>query len=139
MPYDSRSRLTMRRQIIANPNMTLGLLKIPVSDVEKSAAFYEEVLGFKKEFVAAEYGWAQFSADDLSLALYVPGMGGGDGKIGGSLDFHLCVVEYGDLLKRLQESKSLVEDMVHSGEDGSRYLEVIDPDGNTMKIMIVGE
>ena len=53
----------------------LALLKIPVTEITRSAAFYREALGFEQQFAAEEYGWAQFAAGDLAVALYKPGMG----------------------------------------------------------------
>lgn len=40
----------------------LALLKVPVSNINNFANFYEKALGFEPEFVAEEYGWAQFKA-----------------------------------------------------------------------------
>ena len=74
-----------------NLTYQLALLKIPVKNVDVSSLFYSENLGLKIDFAAEEYGWAQLSSGDFSLALYVPGMGGGDGQIGGSVDFHLSL------------------------------------------------
>src|SRR5438477_11958075 len=74
---------------MSNSGYKLSLLKIPVSDVARGADFYRETLKFKQDFIVEKYGWAQFSAGDLRIALYKPGMGGGDGKIGGSTGFHL--------------------------------------------------
>jgi catechol 2,3-dioxygenase-like lactoylglutathione lyase family enzyme len=115
----------------------LSLLKIPVSDIARSALFYRESLGFKEEFVAEEYGWAQLQAGDVPLALYRPGMGGGDGKIGGSLGFHLSLpsAAFDSLAPTLKDSGVLAENMIHKGADGSVFIEVSDPDDNLLKIM----
>src|SRR5258708_21837332 len=69
---------TERKRDMSEQNVgsyRLALIKIPVSDIQRSAAFYRQTLGFEQEFVAAEYGWAQFKAGELPLALYKPGMG----------------------------------------------------------------
>jgi catechol 2,3-dioxygenase-like lactoylglutathione lyase family enzyme len=115
----------------------LSLLKIPVSDVGRSAAFYRDALGFEQQFVAEQYGWAQFQAGALPVALYKPGMGGGDGKIGGSTGFHLSLppLRFDSLAADLMKRGCLVENMVHRGNDGTTFVEVRDPDGNTLKIM----
>ena len=114
----------------------LGLLKVPVTDVEASAAFYRDVLGFELHFAVGEYGWAQLSAGDLPLALYEPGKGGGDGAVGGSTGFHLALgaADFDALAGRLSEAGVLVDDQVHRSDDGSTFLEVRDPDGNTTKV-----
>lgn len=115
----------------------LALLKIPVTEIKRSAEFYRDALGLQEQFVSDEYGWAQFQAGDLSLALYKPGMGGGDGKVGCSVGFHLSLPEepFDSLATSLQERGVLVEDMIHKGDDGTTFVEVRDPDGNTLKIM----
>ena len=122
-------------------NYTLSLLKIPVSNIVRTAAFYRDVLGFEPVFAAEEYGWAQLQAGELALALYRPGMGGGEGQVGSSTGFHLALAaEHFDALKDvLCQHDALVDDMVHQGEDGSSFVEVCDPDGNTLKIMRVSE
>lgn len=114
----------------------LSLLKIPVSDIQRSAAFYHDTLGFEQQSVYPQYGWAQLKAGELPLALYKPGMGGGDGHIGGSTGFHLLLPadRFDTLAAALLVQGVLTENRVHHGDDGTIFLEVRDPDGNTMKI-----
>lgn len=69
----------------------LALLKVPVTDIHRSVAFYRDELGFEPQFVVEEFGWAQLVAQELPLALYVPGQGGGSGNVGGSAGFHLML------------------------------------------------
>ena len=115
----------------------LSLLKIPVSEISRSAEFYRDILGFSQQSAAEEYGWAQLQAGDLSVALYKPGMGGGTGQVGGSTGFHLCLPPErfdqmaADLLKR----GVLVDNMVHQSDEGGVFIGVSDPDGNVIKIM----
>ena len=115
----------------------LKLLKIPVADIEASCEFYSTQLAFDVQFKADEYGWAQLSGGDISLALYKPGMGGGDGKIGGSANFHLSLPsdEFDTIAAQLLSNGHLMEGMIHSGNDGSTFIDVIDPDGNVIKVM----
>ena len=113
----------------------LSLLKIPVRDVSTSRAFYQDVLGFNTQLDAKEYGWVQMQAGEVPVALYEPGMGGGDGKVGDTLDFHLAVLELAKVVERLRAHGALVGDGILRGDDGSEFLEVRDPDGNTLKIM----
>jgi len=40
----------------------LSLLKIPVTNLMRCADFYRDALGFRQEFAAEEYGWAQLAA-----------------------------------------------------------------------------
>ena len=113
----------------------LSLLKIPVTNVDRAARFYQDALGIEPQFVAAEYGWAQLDAGGVPLALYQPGMGGGTGPVGGSLDFHLAVRDLTALADRLSALGALVGDAIQEGDDGTAFVEMRDPDDNTMKIV----
>lgn len=119
------------------PSFTLSLLKIPVTEIENSVRFYRDSLGLGEQFVVADYGWAQLVAGELLLALYKPGMGGGDGRIGGSVGFHLALPhdQFDALASRLQEQAHLVKDEIHQGDDGNTFIDVRDPDGNILKII----
>jgi len=121
---------------MSDPAYQLSLLKIPVSDITRSADFYRDTLKFKPEFVAEKYGWAQFDAGGLPLALYKPGMGGGDGKIGGSTGFHLSLPpqQFDALAAELLKRGVLVDNKVQRGDDGTTYVQVRDPDGNVLNI-----
>ncbi|MCB0114897.1 MAG: VOC family protein [Caldilineaceae bacterium] len=114
----------------------ISLLKIPVTDIEEASAFYAEDFGLELQFVAAEYGWAQFALGDCGLALYRPGGGGGDGKIGGSLDFHLSLAadSFEALAQRLGAKGCLLGDRIHTGADGTTFVDIADPDGNVLKV-----
>ena len=117
------------------PDFTLSLLKIPVSNVEKSAQFYVEGLGFSQQFVAAAYGWAQFLAGDVPLGLYEPGKGGGTRQPGGSVDFHLSTTALVDLEARLKQYGANIYEGIVQSNDGLDILEVEDPDGNVLKFV----
>lgn len=112
----------------------LTLFKIPVLDIDRAAAFYQNALGWTLEFAVAEYGWAQLHAGELPIALYKPGMGGGNHQPGGSLDFHLAVEDLSALESRLKEHAPDLETGIFTNDDGSRTLESKDPDGNEWKI-----
>ena len=114
----------------------LGLLKIPVKDIEKSAQFYEKNLGFLVDFLAPEFSWAQMKAGEISLALYVPGRGGGERQIGGSVDFHLNLAgeDFDEMAKKMQEAGRLSGDMVHTGAEGTTFMDILDLDENIIKV-----
>lgn len=118
-------------------NYQFGFLKIPVSNVTVSSAFYCDVLGWNEEFVAKEYGWAQLSSGELSLALYEVGKGGGNRIIGGTVDFHLWMdaSAFDPLAEQLKTAGHLSENRIHTGNDGSTFIDIVDPDGNIIKVM----
>lgn len=115
----------------------LGLLKVGVSDLDKSIDFYLDHLGFKLDFKVVKYGWAQLSSGEIELALYVPGLGGGDKTFGESTDFHLILKEddFDPLAEALLRNGYLSENMIHKGNDGSTFIDVLDPDKNIIKVM----
>ena len=43
-----------------------------VSDLERSIAFYRDILGLKLTMHIADYGWAELDAKPLTLALFDP-------------------------------------------------------------------
>lgn len=122
---------------MGKPDYKLGLLKIPVTDVEHSAKFYEEILHLELGFVVPEYGWAQMKAGETDLALYVPGKGGGERQIGGNVDFHLVLEprDFDELAPTLKDAGHLSENMIHTGNDGSTFIDVYDPDKNIIKVL----
>ena len=114
----------------------LGLLKVPVSDIEISSKFYEMDLGFEIDFVAPEYKWAQMKTGEISVALYTPGKGGGERKIGGSVDFHLILEgkEFDELAQKMKAEQKLSGGMIHQGADGTTFIDILDPDENLIKV-----
>jgi predicted enzyme related to lactoylglutathione lyase len=109
------------------------LIKIPVSDLARSVNFYGTALGLACDLVVEQYGWAQFSGARLPLALYVPGKGGGSDQPGGSTGFHLSHPDLDSVLALARRADP--EAAVFTNADGSRSLELTDPDGNLIKIM----
>lgn len=122
---------------MSSPSYAVQLLKVPVTDIQVAVQFYSEHMGFDVQFVVAEYGWAQLAAAGVSLALYKPGMGGGNGHIGDSIDFHLSLPEdaFQDLAARSLTKGYLVEDRVHTGNDGGMFMDIRDPDENIVKVV----
>lgn len=115
--------------------MTLGLafLKIPVTDLARAVDFYSQGFGLTADFVSEQYGWAQLGGADIGLALYVPGKGGGDGVPGQDRDFHLVAGDLDALLKCV--SPLAPDAVIATNADGSRSLDLKDPDGNGLRIM----
>lgn len=115
--------------------LELAFLKVPVSDLQRAVAFYTHALSLTAVFVAEEYGWAQLQDGALSLALYMPGKGGGNRQPGGSVDFQLAHPDIETLQSRIREHFPDGKAEIFSNDDGSRSLEFADPDGNELKIM----
>ena len=113
----------------------LSILKVPVTDLAVSVAFYRDKLGFDTEYISEEYGWAKLQAGIVPLALYIPGMRGGFRTPGGSVDFQL---EGPDLIgyAALLENRGVdIGEGVMEIEGEGYFLEVADPDGNVLKFV----
>jgi catechol 2,3-dioxygenase-like lactoylglutathione lyase family enzyme len=67
----------------------IGCMEIPVSNMEESVDFYENVLGLKKTY---EYPvWTSFDIGGTSFALAASGTKGGEGRKDMQGLFTLCV------------------------------------------------
>jgi len=117
--------------------LTLQTLKIPVADLARSVRFYETGLGLHPIFQSERYGWAQLDGAAIPIALYVPGLGGGDRAPGGTVDFQLVTEAPEALLDRLRPLTA--DAALFPNDDGSRSLEFTDPDGNRLKIMAAAQ
>lgn len=117
----------------------LSLIKVPVSNIKKALNFYEKHLDIKNVFFVEEYGWAQFDLDGIPFALYEVSKGGGERKLGGSIDFHLALDEdvFEERTKKWIESGILVDNQIHHGNDGTSFVDIIDLDYNQLKVMCI--
>ena len=116
-------------------NFKIGLVKIPVTNFEAATRYYREVVGLEEEFAVDAYGWAQYKTANLPLCLYVVGQGGGDGKPGEEVGFHLIVdnieIFYADVAQRGGQFGSEIV----SSADGGQFVILQDPDGNRFKVL----
>ena len=116
-------------------SIAVQIVKIPVSDIEKALVFYRDTLGLEEEFTAPEYGWAQLRSGNLPLALYVPGMGGGNSKAGETDCLHFAISDAEGFRSQLAKANIDPDRHQYSGNDGTSYFELEDPDGNICKVM----
>ncbi len=119
--------------------ISVQMVKIPVDDVGVSVPFYRDVIGLSEDFVMAEYGWAQLSAGNLPIALYQPNKGGGQGKPGVFDSLHFATDNLDPIMKRLKENGVDTSDMPFTGDDGSLSIDLDDPDGNRIKVMLIAD
>jgi predicted enzyme related to lactoylglutathione lyase len=118
-----------------NLNPTVNLIKIPVTDFTRARSFYRDVLGLEEEFAVDEYGWAQYAAGDLPICLYAVGMGGGDGKPGNELNFHLAVDNAKQAFADIGNRGGKFTCDLTTDDEGGAFFIVADPDGNRLKIV----
>ncbi len=115
--------------------LSLNIIKLPVKDLKRAVAFYRDKLGFQELFVVEEYGWGQLQRDQVPLALYLPGKGGGDRPVGGSADFHFSVDDIVELAKEWMEKGADLGQGLVSGDDTTVFLEFPDSEGNVLKVI----
>lgn len=116
-------------------DVVVGLVKIPVTDFARAAAFYRETLGLEEEFAVEAYGWGQYRAGGVPLCLYVAGMGGGDGEPGGDTGIHLAVNDAKALYETLAGRGADIPAGLEEADDGGIFFTVRDPDSNTIKVV----
>jgi predicted enzyme related to lactoylglutathione lyase len=119
---------------VKQASVGVSLLKIPVSSLARSISFYEILFGGKPEFASEAHGWAQFNLGQVTIALYSAGFGEDDRRAGGSLDFHLLVSQLESLRDRLRERRACVPGGLLCGANGSRSMDITDPDGNVLRL-----
>ena len=106
---------------------------IPVSDVDRAAEFYENVLGFHLLFRYP--GNAFFDADGVRLYLAKPT----DADFDGRASIYFRVADVGATLDRLEAAGAKVRELpeiVFEAEDHDLWLAFVqDPDGNNIGLM----
>ena len=112
----------------------VSLVKVPVCNIEQAVAYYRDVLGFEEQFTVAEYGWSTLTAGEVSLGLYVPGLGGGSATLGGSAGFQMQVADLPALHALLAGRGALLGEGLYTSADGMQCLEITDTDGNVLHV-----
>lgn len=125
----------MRKAGLSAFNPTIKLVKIPISNFDKSLHYYRDILGLEEEFAVKQYGWAQFNAGGIPLCLYVEGMGGGDGSPGAETGFHLAVDDVEAAFKLLKKRKARFKSSLVTSDEGTAFFVLQDPDANTFKVV----
>jgi uncharacterized glyoxalase superfamily protein PhnB len=110
-----------------------------VADMEKSLAFYRDVLGFtvsqsvpdKSPFV---FAWITRSGADIFLNQHMPPQAGqpdlfAGKQIGGTLSMYLAMDGIEDLLKAVEAHRIKIAMPLHTEFYGMKEFAVFDPDG----------
>ncbi len=113
--------------------MQITGFKIPISDIQRSANFYKEHLGFSIAFQSEEYGWVSIEKGSVDIGLYVPGKGGGNRALGGSVDFSLSIADFEQTHSVLRE-KGVEVSEIKDTDDGMQVFSITDPDQNKLII-----
>lgn len=104
-----------------------GCIEIPVSDMEKSVAFYEKILGLKKTYVHPV--WTSFDIGGVSFALAASGTkGSGKGEKCNSCA--MCVLRYAAGKVKQDKNVPTATSVI--------YLEVGDIDESYNKLKVQG-
>jgi AraC-like DNA-binding protein/predicted enzyme related to lactoylglutathione lyase len=133
--YRRKHQASKQGHTMKDLHPAVNLIKIPVTDFARARGFYRDVLGLEEEYAVDEYGWAQYAAGDLPICLYVVGMGGGDGKPGNELNFHLAVDNAKQAFSAIGKRGGTFACDLTSDDEGGAFFIVADPDGNRLKIV----
>ncbi|MBI5365939.1 MAG: VOC family protein [Planctomycetes bacterium] len=110
----------------------IGTVILKVSDMERSTAFYRDLLGLTVKY--ASPGWTEFALDGAALALHPapPECVADVGANGVTLNFAVD-----DLKKVVAELKSrgAPSDLTVISEDFGKFAEILDPDGYAIGIV----
>jgi AraC-like DNA-binding protein/catechol 2,3-dioxygenase-like lactoylglutathione lyase family enzyme len=147
-PQAYRKRHRVPPPLRTDPTMktlgvTLGHIKVPVTDLARSAAFYRDVLGLEEDFAVEQYGWAQYGAGDAAICLSVVGrskfptddavLGGPTARPGIDTGIQLRVTDARAAHAAIVQRGGKVGEL-HAGDDGSVGFGVADPDGNKLHV-----
>jgi len=118
-----------------HPSLRIGLVTVPTRDLARSVAFYRDVLGFEEQNTVPEFGRSTLTAGAVRLGLFIPGMGGGNRRPGGSVGFTLAVDDLGPVYEQLVQRGASMPNGIFHADDGQAWVEVHDPDDNVLKIV----
>ena len=123
------------------PNIILGLwgVRYQVKDVQRSIAFYTQMLGFKLDLQALP-AFGQVSVGNLKLILSGPGASGSrpmpNGREQAPGGWNRIVLQVEDLPARIADLKAkgvLFRNEMEVGP-GGKQIQVEDPDGNPVEL-----
>ncbi len=137
-PSQYRKRLAVsptQTKGLKQMNFKIGLVKIPVTNFEAATHYYREVIGLEEEFAVEAYSWAQYKTSNLPLCLYEVGKGGGDGKPGEEIGFHLGVDDIERFHSAVSQRGGQFASEIVNSADGGKFVVIRDPDGNTFKVV----
>ena len=100
-----------------------------VADFAASVAFYSETLRLEQTFRNDDWGWAEFDAGNLTIAL----CGADDVSVSGSGVIALAVADIDEARAELERSGATVEREPVDGEWCTQFS-VLDPDGRRIYI-----
>jgi catechol 2,3-dioxygenase-like lactoylglutathione lyase family enzyme len=117
--------------------MKIELIPLPVSDVDRSIAFYADKLGFKKDFdVQPQEGVrvVQFTPEGSSCSVgFGTGLDAYRGEPGSVRGLHLVVADIEAARDELV-GRGVEVSEIHDFGGGVRGAEFADPDGNSWEL-----
>jgi predicted enzyme related to lactoylglutathione lyase len=116
-----------------NLGISLGFVRILISDFQKSAVFYRDVLGLTEDFAVEQYGWTQYNVGAASICTYVVDPNGNEGKPGVDTGMQLRVTD-AKAAYELITSRGGKPGKLNTGDDGTVQFTITDPDGNKLSV-----
>jgi catechol 2,3-dioxygenase-like lactoylglutathione lyase family enzyme len=109
----------------------LDLVMIIVSDMERSVAFYRDVLGLQVEYESP--AWSQVRAGDVSIGLH--STNGGDAPSPGSVVMSFSVDSTEGAVEELRSRGAEIAEEPKREEFGGYLAVVHDPDGYSIQLL----
>ena len=85
--------------------VSLTGFKIPVDNLDDAIEFYTEKLFFSLLFREDSFGWATVQLENQNVGLYIPGKGGGDRTVGGTVDFSFLIDDFQKYFEKVKVGK----------------------------------
>jgi len=107
----------------------IGIIMITVSNMERSTAFYRDILGLSLQFSSPD--WTQFEVGGVQVALHIAGPNRRvNAEVGDNFGFYID-----DMDKTLDELTSRGAEVAYRTEEDFGTLSAIkDPDGYTIQL-----
>ena len=112
--------------------VSLTGFKIPVDNLDDAIEFYTEKLFFSLLFREDSFGWATVQLENQNVGLYIPGKGGGDRTVGGTVDFSFLIDDFQKYFEKVKEQTKDVSSDVITTADNLKIFETTDPSGNVV-------
>jgi DNA-binding transcriptional MerR regulator len=110
--------------------------RVPVSDMERSIAYYQEALGFRLAWRTSDGGLAALASGEIEVLLLVPWSGN---SMPPTFSAYVYVEDPDALCAEYEQAGADIADAVASRPNGMRDFVVRDPDGHRFTLGRGGE
>lgn len=130
----SRAGFCLAGRLAGCMSPKLALVTIHVKDIDRSRAFYQDVLGIPAGEFTPEAKWAEFDLGSVKLGLHQDANEPGHRAPGGTTGFYLAVPQLDDFVAQAERRGARIADKPQDYPYG-RVGSLLDPDGNELMFM----